>query len=359
MNSTFTFNTLLGPISLTTDDGGVCRLEMHGSSTRAAGPVPDRWQELAGRIQAHLSGDLHGFEDVPISWHPGSQFARQVYTSLRQVPAGQVVSYGQLASLVGKPGGARAVSRAMATNKVPLIIPCHRVVGANGSLTGFSGGDGMKTKAQMLVGEGVLPRFPASGSPFDSVFEPYAWQAGVQHLLGVPAFETLHEKVGPTALPRAHPGNPFGALVEIICHQQLAGAAALSIFHKVKGTVGKLAPDAVSKAGLTNLRSAGLSASKAGTILELAHRWEDHPDLLNIRGIGPWTVQMFQMFHLGRPDVFAPSDLGIRKAVSMLTGASHLLSPKDTEKAGRRFKPFSTIAMWYLWRSLGAVTLGE
>ena len=292
MNNTFTFDTLLGPISLTTADGGVNRLEMHGSSAQKTGPVPGRWQELAGRIQDHLSGDLQSFADVPVSWHPNSQFARQVYTSLRQVPAGEVVSYGQLASLVGKPGGARAVSRAMATNKVPLIIPCHRVVGANGSLTGFSGGDGLKTKAQMLVNEGVRPRFPASGSPFESVFEPYAWKAGVQHLLGVPVFETLHDKVGPTALPRAR-------------------------------------------------------------------RWEERLDLLTIRGVGPWTEQMVEMFHLGRPDVFAPSDLDIRKAVSMLTGASHILSPKDTATIGRRFKPFSTIAMWYLWRSLGSVTLGE
>ena len=314
--------------------------------------------ELSTRIREHFAGNPQSFNDIPVSWKPKSDFARAAYKALRTVPAGSVVSYGELADRLGNPGGARAVARAMATNQVPIIIPCHRVLGANRALTGFSGADGIKTKAQLLMAEGVVPRFPASGSPFDSLFEPYAWQAGVAHLRSEALFETLYEKVGLTALPRQQPGNPFGALVETVCYQQLAGAAAMTIFHKLKSVLGTLAPDAVADAGLERLKSAGLSTSKANTILELARRWPESPDLLSVKGIGPWTVQMFQLFHLGLPDVFSPTDLGIRKAVSLLTGANRLLAPTEVERIGRRFKPFSTIATWYLWRSLGTVTPG-
>jgi len=84
-----------------------------------------------------------------------TSFREKVYEILRTVPRGKVVTYGQLAALAGSPGAARAVGMCMKTNPDAPRTPCHRVVASNGKLTGYSAGDGIKTKKQMLIDEGV------------------------------------------------------------------------------------------------------------------------------------------------------------------------------------------------------------
>ena len=83
----------------------------------------------------------------------GSAFQREVYDQLRRVPYGHVTSYGQLARDIGKPDQARAVGQAVGANPIPIVIPCHRVIGSDGSLTGFSGG--LAAKVELLKLEGV------------------------------------------------------------------------------------------------------------------------------------------------------------------------------------------------------------
>ncbi len=85
----------------------------------------------------------------------GDTFSARVYRVAAQIPKGKVATYGQLARLVGRPGAARAVGSAMRTNKDRNAVPCHRVVGANGALTGYAYGDGTRTKRNMLLREGV------------------------------------------------------------------------------------------------------------------------------------------------------------------------------------------------------------
>lgn len=85
-----------------------------------------------------------------------SQFRDKVYTILKTVPRGKVVTYGQLATLAGSPKAARAVGMCMAQNQNAPIVPCHRVVASSGQLTGYSAGEGIKTKKQMLTEEGVF-----------------------------------------------------------------------------------------------------------------------------------------------------------------------------------------------------------
>lgn len=116
---------------------------------------PPELREAIQRIQAHLTGALDPLDDLRLDLTAVTPFARRVYEALREVGPGQVVSYGQLALLVGSPGAARAVGRAMATNPVSLIVPCHRVIAASGGLTGFSAHGGVDTKARLLALEGV------------------------------------------------------------------------------------------------------------------------------------------------------------------------------------------------------------
>ncbi len=85
-----------------------------------------------------------------------STFKKTVYAFCSQIPKGKVATYGQLAKMAGSPGAARAVGMCMRTNPNAPIVPCHRVVASDGSLHGYSGGDGLPTKKKMLLGEGVL-----------------------------------------------------------------------------------------------------------------------------------------------------------------------------------------------------------
>ena len=143
---------------------GVVRIDLHGREAvfrrdleRRSGAVPVRDDRgLAGvrrALQAYLAGRTTEL-DFPADLTELPSFHRQVLETLRQVPRGTVVSYGELARRVGKPGAARAVGRAMGTNPLPILYPCHRVVAQDGSLGGFGGG--LPMKRALLELEGAL-----------------------------------------------------------------------------------------------------------------------------------------------------------------------------------------------------------
>jgi methylated-DNA-[protein]-cysteine S-methyltransferase len=103
----------------------------------------------------HLRGRPDALLDVALDLEGASPFDRAVWAAAREVPPGAVMTYGQLASRIGRPGAARAVGGAMGRNRVPFIVPCHRIVAAGG-LGGFSSVKGLKTKRAMLEAEGAL-----------------------------------------------------------------------------------------------------------------------------------------------------------------------------------------------------------
>lgn len=108
--------------------------------------------ELAEQFEAFLAGRLSDF-DIPLDWADASTFERDVWQVCRQIPFGKTVSYKTLAERIGRPGGARAVGMAMANNRTPLLVPCHRVVRADGGLGGFSGPGGIDQKRALLAFE--------------------------------------------------------------------------------------------------------------------------------------------------------------------------------------------------------------
>ena len=111
-------------------------------------------RSLAERVQRHLAGAPQDFADVPVDFSGASPASRAVWQAARRVAAGRTASYGELARAVGKPGGARAVGSAMSRNPVALVVPCHRIVAADGSLGGFSARGGPATKRRLLALEG-------------------------------------------------------------------------------------------------------------------------------------------------------------------------------------------------------------
>jgi DNA-3-methyladenine glycosylase II len=165
-------------------------------------------------------------------------------------------------------------------------------------------------------------------------------------------------------------GTHFQALVRSIVFQQLSGKAAgtiLSRFNALYPT-GAPTPEQVLATKEDVMRSAGLSRQKIGYLRDLAakvvsdelplHEVESMSDddlidhLVQVKGIGRWTAQMFLMFRLGRLDVLPELDLGIQNAIKRAYRKRKRPTPKDVKKIGAKWSPHSTVACWYLWRSL-------
>ena len=118
-------------------------------------PVRERVAELADRWDAYAAGDRNALFDLPVDLTlAGTAFRKEVLAELKRLPPGETVTYGELASRVGRPGGAQAVGGAVGANPVPVVVPCHRVMAADGSLGGFSGG--LATKRALLSHEGLF-----------------------------------------------------------------------------------------------------------------------------------------------------------------------------------------------------------
>ena len=129
-------------------------------TTTSAGDLPPWVADLADRLVGYTAGDEVRFGDVPLDLSHLTAFQRKVVTHCRRIGRGKTRSYGELAASVGAPGAARAVGSVMAKNRFPIIIPCHRVVGAGKSLGGFSAPDGLDMKRRMLALEGVSDKKP-------------------------------------------------------------------------------------------------------------------------------------------------------------------------------------------------------
>lgn len=108
----------------------------YGEVVLVPGPAPEAVRQA---VQAYFSGDLSAFDGVPVKTG-GTDFQRAVWRALRTIPAGETWAYGRLAAVVGSPKAVRAVGLANGANPIAIIVPCHRVIGANGTLTGYAGG---------------------------------------------------------------------------------------------------------------------------------------------------------------------------------------------------------------------------
>ena len=143
----------VGPLLLAGDESGL-RL-VHFSTGRRPKSPPREWiedrapfLEVICQLEAYFEGKLKDF-DVPLVLD-GTEFQLLVWNNLRKIPYGETVSYGQLARRIGSPEATRAVGLANGSNPIPIIIPCHRVIGSNGDLTGFGGGLPVKKKLLAL-----------------------------------------------------------------------------------------------------------------------------------------------------------------------------------------------------------------
>ena len=366
------FATPLGPVGVAWSSRGVgrvvigprdeteiiARLQTHDRQAHRQKRLPPALADLPRRIKAHLGGRPDPLRDVPVDLSGRSDFSAAVLNDLRRVAPGRTVTYGELAARAGRPGAARAVGRIMGANPVPILVPCHRCLGADGSLIGFSAAGGTYLKARLLFAEGVVRNAEhAKGMAFLARHDP--------------VMRRIIKATGPYGALPDKPDPGYEVLVTAIVHQQLSVKAGRTI----AGRVRDLAPgpryprpQEILALADTALRACGLSNMKVAFVKDLAaricdgrlklsalRRLDDEQvieTLCAVKGIGRWTAQMHLLFHLGRLDVWAVDDLGLQKAAASLYGLGEPVTKADMTVLGERWRPYRSIASWYLWRSL-------
>lgn len=197
----------------------------------------------------------------------------------------------------------------------------------------------------------------------------------LQHLKSAdPVMNRIIEAVGPYQISYREP--EFETLVRSIVYQQLSGKAAGTIFGRLaEATVrgGKIRPKAILDLGEGGMRPFGISSQKGRYITDLAEKTatrkiqfsklpamadqEVIEHLTQVKGVGVWTVQMFLMFALQRPDVLPTGDLAIRNAITKAYGLEQAASMAEMEQIAAPWRPYRTMACWYLWRSLDGAAL--
>jgi DNA-3-methyladenine glycosylase II len=192
-------------------------------------------------------------------------------------------------------------------------------------------------------------------------------QQALQHLRKDPILAEIIARVGPYGIQFREPN--FETLVKSIVYQQLSGRVASVIFGRLSSAVaGNVTPEAILKLRPSRMRTLGLSTQKTAYIRDLARHARDRrvtfedlsdlPDavvierLTQVKGIGVWTVHMFLIFALRRLDVLPTGDLGVRNAIRRAYNLEDLPSPAEMEQLAVSWRPYCSVASWYLWRSL-------
>jgi DNA-3-methyladenine glycosylase II len=176
----------------------------------------------------------------------------------------------------------------------------------------------------------------------------------------------------PTEFKRSK--DPYRALIRAVVYQQISGKAAATIYGRVMALYGRAHPEPADLLATSDeqLRGAGLSRQKIAALRDIAQKRLDRviphqrsiahlPDdeiierLTAVRGVGRWTVEMYLMFSLGRPDVLPIDDLGVRKGAEKMLGRP--LTPRELGEYGERWAPWRSAAAWHCWRAVDTVVL--
>jgi DNA-3-methyladenine glycosylase II len=182
----------------------------------------------------------------------------------------------------------------------------------------------------------------------------------------------LIERIGEFEFKLDECDSVYESLLEAIMHQSIAGKAAQAIFARIKalGSNGNCpTPEELLRVPKRTLRKAGLSNAKVAAVRDLAQKTIDGvvptlaqaekmsdqeliDRLISVRGIGAWTVEMFLIFRLGRPDVLPIHDYGVQKGWAITYRKKSIPKPKELLKFGERWRPYRTVASWYMWRAV-------
>ena len=199
---------------------------------------------------------------------------------------------------------------------------------------------------------------------------PHYWeQAKVELMKRDRIMKKLIPRFGDLQLVRR--GDPFMTLARSIVGQQISVKAAQAVWERVMAACPKMTPAQVKRQGPVKLAACGLSKRKAEYLLDLSAHFTDGSihekdwssmedeeviaELIQIRGIGRWTAEMFLIFNLLRPNIFPLDDLGLMKGISVNYFSGEPVSRSDAREVAANWEPWRTVATWYLWRSLDPI----
>ncbi len=344
--------TPVGPVCIRAAGKAITALSFGADSYGAEVRETPLLAKAREQLEAYFSGARKAFD---LSLEPeGTPFQKNVYRALCGIPYGCTRTYGQIAAAVGNPRAARAVGMANHNNPIAIFIPCHRVIGADGSLTGYAGG--LDKKERLLALEHANSRF----FRYDDT--------GIRHLADADErLKAAIERIGP--VERQLMPDAFSALVSSIVSQQISSGAANTVWQRLHARCGgEVTPQTVAALDVQALADAGMSGKKAGYILHAARaalegeldfealgRLSDEEvcrALTRLPGVGRWTAQMLLIFVFERPDVLSWDDFGIRRGFCLLTGAP-IPDREEFELLRRKVSPYGTLASLYLWEIAG------
>jgi methylated-DNA-[protein]-cysteine S-methyltransferase len=372
-------DTPLGPAGLQWSEAGITglrfgrtqeglRAQLSLRGAPEARQPPPFVRDAVKKLNAHLLGRPQDFASIPLDFSGTSPSFVDVARALRDTPAGRTVHAEVLANRLALPGGPARLRRLLARSPFPVLLPGHRVLDDGGRLGPWGGGEALHERLLLLESTGQPGLHAQDGTPDGPRVE-----VALAHLRAADStLGQLIDEVGPYAVTLRRGHSPYEALARSIVGQQITGRAATAILARlasVFGTKGVPPPRRILGAKDAQLRAAGLSGGKARAFRDLAaqalagnvpswavlRRWPDErilSTLTEIHGIGRWTVEMVLLFRLGRPDVLPLGDYGVRKGYGRRFTRGRLPSIRELQRRGWRWRPYRSVASWYLWRAL-------
>lgn len=340
------YSTELGEISIEATDKAVCAL--YFGKCAAQTEENTVLKQAAIQLEEYLRGIRKQF-DLRLEL-AGTPFQKAVWNALLKIPYGQTRTYSQIAETVGNKKACRAVGMANHRNPIGIIIPCHRVIGADGTLTGYAGG--VEHKRQLLELEKNHIRYFSYGEKELSYLrqKDKRLAALIRHI-DKPSYEVIPDL--------------YAALAYNIIGQQISMSAMQTVWQRMLSRYGSsITPDKIICSTAEEIQALGMSHKKAAAIRQIAekiHSGEfaienirDMTDedvreyLTSLNGVGPWTAEMVMIFSLERKNILSWGDLGIRQGICTLYGLKQL-TREQFERYRKRYSPYGTIAGFYLW----------
>ncbi|MEG1771731.1 MAG: methylated-DNA--[protein]-cysteine S-methyltransferase [Clostridia bacterium] len=344
------YNSPIGKLYLTATRKWLNRIDFERPAFSIDLESTEFLETVKRQLDQYFMGIRHTF-DIPLAIE-GTAFQKAVYEELERIPYGVTKSYKDIARMIGNPNAMRAVGTANHVNPIPIIVPCHRVVGIDGNLTGYAYGIEIKKTLLELEKRNVS-------------FFQYGSEA-IGHLRSIDdKFKTLVDELG--MLHYELIPDRFQALVYNIIAQQIATNTAKSIWIEYLEKFERVTPNSIASADFSKL-SRRISAHKARAIQWIASEIiSGHMDLSDfnemsdeavveklccIDKVGRWTAQMFLIFTLERQNVLSFYDYGIRRGLALLYNFTDISSKNFKtffEDFREKASPYGTIASFYLW----------
>lgn len=357
------YETAIGRIGIAEKDGYITNLYFENDEVPQNIEINETaiLKEAAQQLNRFLAGEMKDFA-LPLA-PEGTDFMKAAWKALQEIPYGKTATYKDIAIITDKPKACRAIGLANNRNPIPIFIPCHRVIGSNGKLTGYRGGLDLKKKL-LDIEQNVLIQQNNNLEPEEDSCRYF--QYGTKE---IEYLKKKDKKLGEAIdkigkINRGITPDPFTALASSIVGQQISSKAAKTVWNRLTDILGEITPDSIGKADVADIQSCGMSTRKAGYIKGIAeaalngevdfktlHLLSDEEiikKLSALQGVGVWTAEMLLIFSLNRPDVVSYGDLAIRRGMMNLYGLEEL-SKEQFNIYRKRYSPYGSTASLYLW----------